>query len=739
MPRDLTDAGAAGGDVRRRRLSPFRASKSRLPPAFGPLIDHPMWSLLVVALVLCIGLWTYVVVKTSMRELRADGLTALLNTQLGAVEIWIDDKESDARRWSKDPRVRALVLGLVRRSEAPDADARTICAAPERRALLALLESFVNEERGIGINVINRSGQVVASRSDENCGRFVSKAMRERLRGVFAGETRFFAPISELERLAQATAATARDPLAWIEAPVAGDDGNVAAALGLGTYAKDRFDAIFRLSRLGESGEAYAFDSQGRLLSETRFADAARRENTQVQSGGAAAFGAPLLDPGADRPESARESGKSGGTRLTELVDTAVRASESAQPGIRQGIILDPYRNYLGAAVVGAWAWMPKHEFGIAVELGQDEAFAPLGRISTVFAVVLGVLGAVAAVLLVTVLSIMRLQKDVEKARRVGSYVLLKKLGEGGMSTVYLARHALLKRPTAVKLIKLHRTTDELVARFEREVRIASRLTHPNTIEIYDFGRAPEGTPYYAMEYVEGINFADLVERFGPQLPSRVAYLLRQVCGSLKEAHELGLVHRDIKPHNLMLCKRGGELDVVKVLDFGLVKDTADTDTRALSKSLRILGTPLYMSPERIRDASAADSRDDIYATGAVGYYLLTGRPVFESDSDLDMATQVLNTPPQRPSQVALQPIPAELDLAIYRCLAKSRADRPQTIDELIRVFDACLGDQPWRGIAAQEWWAKHGDEVLRDDAPVTDTQVAAVIETDLGSQQQVP
>ena len=736
MPRELTNAGAAGADVRRRRLSPFRAAKNRLPPAFGPLFDHPTWSLLVVMLAFCIGLWTYVAVKTSMRELRTDGLTALLNTQLGAVEIWIDDKTSDARRWANDPRVRSLVLGLVRRAEAAGADARAICAAPERRALLALLESFVNEERGIGVNVINRSGQVIASRSEENCGRFVSKAMRERLRGVFAGETRFFAPMSELERLAQAPASTTRDPLAWVEAPVAGDDGIVAAALGLGTYGKDRFDAIFRLSRLGESGEAYAFDHQGRLLSESRFAGEAGRTG---QSGGAGAFGAPLLDPGAVRLESARVSGESAGTRLTELVDTTVRAIGSAEPGAQRGIILDPYRNYLGASVVGAWAWMPKHDFGIAVELSQYEAFAPLGRISTVFAVVLSVLGAVAAVLLVTVFSMMRMQKDVAMARRVGSYVLLKKLGEGGMSTVYLARHALLKRPTAVKLIKLHRSTDELVARFEREVRIASRLTHPNTIEIFDFGRAPEGTPYYAMEYVEGINFADLVERFGPQVPSRVAYLLRQVCGSLKEAHELGLVHRDIKPHNLMLCKRGGELDVVKVLDFGLVKDTADRDTRAMSKSLRILGTPLYMSPERIRDASAADPRDDIYAAGAVGYYLLTGRPVFESDNDLDVATQVLNTPPLRPSQLALQQIPAELDLAIYRCLAKSRADRPQTIDELIRVFDACMGARPLREAAAQEWWARHGAEVLRDDTPVTDTQVAAVTETDLGSQRQVP
>lgn len=700
MQPGLTDAGTQAARVRGRRLSPLRAAKNRLPPAFGPLIDHPAWSLLVAVLVLCLGLWTYFAVKSSMRELRIDGLAALLNTQLGAVEIWVEDKTFAARRWAGDPRVRALVLGLVRRAEARDVDARALCAAPERQALLALLESFVNEESGIGINVINRPGQVVASRSDANCGRFVSTAMRERLGGVFSGETRFFAPMPELERLAQAPPATASDPLAWIEAPVAGDDGNIVAALGLGTYAKDRFDAIFRLSRLGASGEAYAFDRRGRLLSESRFAEPA---------------------------------GQRGAARLTALIETAVRASESAEPGTKQGVILDPYRNYLGASVVGAWAWMPKHDFGIAVELGEDEAFAPLGRISKVFALVLGALGSVAAVLLATVLWMMRLQREVASARRVGSYLLLKKLGEGGMSTVYLARHALLKRPTAVKLLKLHRATDELVTRFEREVRIASRLTHPNTIEIFDFGRAPEGTPYYAMEFVDGITFADLVERFGPQAPSRVAYLLRQVCGSLKEAHELGLVHRDIKPHNLMLCRRGGELDVVKVLDFGLVKDTTAPDASALSKSLRILGTPLYMSPERIRDASAADARDDIYAAGAVGYFLLTGKPVFDSSSDLDVATQVLNTPPPRPSHLAHQPIPEQMDLAIYRCLAKSRADRPQTIDELIRVFDVCMGARPLREAAAQEWWAKHGDEVLRENASVPGGAADATKEADLG------
>ena len=172
---------------------------------------------------------------------------------------------------------------------------------------------------------------------------------------------------------------------------------------------------------------------------------------------------------------------------------------------------------------------------------------------------------------------------------------------------------------------------------------------------------------------------------------------------------------------------------MVKVLDFGLVKDTNARNARALTKSLRILGTPLYMSPERIRDASAADARDDIYAVGAVGYLLLTGRPLFESDSDLDIATQVLNTAAQRPSRLAPRPIPEQLDLAILRCLAKARADRPQSIDELIRIFDACMGPRPLREAAAQEWWAKHGAGLLRDDVPIADVAADAATEPDPG------
>ncbi len=698
--------------VQNRRASGLRALRARLP-VFAVLLDYPKWSFFSIAVVIALGLWVYQVVRTSMYDIRAAGLATLLNTQVGALELWIEDQTASARHWANDPGVHAPILGLVRRSESPGADAGRLCALPERQRLLGHLEAFVKDDRGIAVNVIDRSGRVLASRSEETCGRSVRGEFRDRLRNVFGGETQFFAPLSEAERL-DAPAAL-RAPVTWIVTPVADAQGRVVAALGLGTFAAERFGVIFRASWLGRTGEAYAFDRRGRILSEIRFPDEASQAGVLPGPQSAGALGMRLADPGRDLRDQPARPGDASGGRLTRLVETALREGPSSASGESHGVLLQPYRNYLGAPVVGAWAWLAHRDFGVAIELGEEEAFGPLARISTVFAVVLGVLGLMAAVLLFSVLSVMRLQREVANARRVGSYVLGREIGEGGMSTVFLAQHALLKRPTAVKVLKLHVATDEAIARFEREVQIASRLTHPNTIEIFDFGRAPNGAPFCAMEFVEGITFGDLVERHGPQPPSRVAWLLRQVCGSLKEAHEHGLVHRDIKPHNLMLCRRGGELDFVKVLDFGLVKDTASPGSRNLTKSLRILGTPLYMSPERIRDPSTADPRDDIYAAGAVGFYLLTGMPVFDSTSDIDVATQVLGTPPRRASEVASQSVPPELDRVFHRCLAKSRLERPQAIDELISIFDEYLLRDPWLHASAEAWWEEYGTTL--DDA----------------------
>jgi serine/threonine-protein kinase len=265
--------------------------------------------------------------------------------------------------------------------------------------------------------------------------------------------------------------------------------------------------------------------------------------------------------------------------------------------------------------------------------------------------------------------------------------------------------HALLKRPTAVKILKPALATDELIARFEREVTLASRLQHPSTVEIFDYGRTRDGTFYYAMEYIDGITLAKLVEKDGAQPVARVARILKQVCESLREAHGKGLVHRDIKPANIMICERGGESDVAKVLDFGLVKDVRATDTRDITQFARLLGTPTYMAPERIRNPAEANPTVDIYAVGAVAFLLLTGKRVFDAPNELELQRIVLEVEAPRASAVARQAIPPALDALLARCVAKDPAARPQRVDDLIDAFAALLAAHPWTQDDAARWW----------------------------------
>jgi serine/threonine protein kinase len=234
---------------------------------------------------------------------------------------------------------------------------------------------------------------------------------------------------------------------------------------------------------------------------------------------------------------------------------------------------------------------------------------------------------------------------------------------------------------------------------------MTSQLNHPNTITIYDYGHTPEGIFYYAMEYLEGINLDDLVGRFGAQPEGRVLHLLRQVCGSLAEAHAVNLIHRDIKPANLILTCRGGVYDLVKVLDFGLVKALGTEHEDRLTATHSLTGTPRYMSPEAIEQPETVDARTDIYAIGAVGYYLLTGTPVFTATSLVELCRQHVQAAPELPSGRLGRPVSATLEDALLRCLAKKREDRPASAAVLLDELEKCEPVHPWTRADAQAWW----------------------------------
>jgi hypothetical protein len=361
-----------------------------------------------------------------------------------------------------------------------------------------------------------------------------------------------------------------------------------------------------------------------------------------------------------------------------------------------------------------------------------DAAFLALLRAGTPQGFLLPALDALLwsaiAIIMATLVTrvIYGLRQQVRDARKLGQYTLIELLGAGAMGDVYLASHSMMRRRTAIKLLRAN-TDVQGMERFEREVQLTSQLTHPNTIAIYDYGRTQEGLFYYVMEHLEGTDLDRLMVAAGPQPPARVIHILRQVCGALEEAHGLGLLHRDIKPANLFLCRRRGVPDMVKVLDFGLVKQLGAEDS-GTGRSHVVAGTPHYLAPEAITSPITVDGRGDLYSLGAVGYALLTGSHVFPGLTAAEICSHHVNTAPLAPSLRVGYELPADLCALILRCLAKRPEDRFASARELRLALEACADASRWTELDAEVWWDRHGDTlsktvVRRNSLALTGTQ----------------
>jgi serine/threonine-protein kinase len=323
------------------------------------------------------------------------------------------------------------------------------------------------------------------------------------------------------------------------------------------------------------------------------------------------------------------------------------------------------------------------------------------------------------------------------EARQLGQYVLEEKIGEGGMGEIYRARHAMLRRPTAIKLLSGDGSEAQL-RRFEKEVQLTARLTHPNTISVYDYGRTPDGIFYYAMELLEGLTLEELVQRHGAQPEGRVIHILQQVCGALNEAHGIGLIHRDIKPANIYLCRRGDMPDFVKVLDFGLVRELENDADLTRSNVNAVVGTPLYLAPEAILTPADVDARADIYGLGGVAYFLLTGSTAFTGKSIFELCGHHLHTAPDPPSQ--RRPIADDLDRVILACLAKDRAGRPQTARALSEALERCRDAGSWSHADAERWWARAVSSHATSDArPQSRAEALRTVSVDLERRLGLP
>ena len=339
-------------------------------------------------------------------------------------------------------------------------------------------------------------------------------------------------------------------------------------------------------------------------------------------------------------------------------------------------------------------------------------------------------LAILAAVSVAITWALYNMRRSLHAAQRLGNYLIGRELGEGGMGRVFIAEHALLCRPTAVKVLKddtgMHHSA---LARFEREVMLSATLSHPNTITIYDFGRTQQNTFYYAMEYLEGLDLQRLVEKFGPLRAERVIYVLNQVCGSLAEAHSRDIVHRDIKPSNIFLTNRGGLYDFVKVLDFGLAKELKTEGSPSLTETGIIFGTPLYISPEMAYGEGDVDARADLYSLGGVAYWMLAGRPPFAATSGIQAIIDNVRTDPEPISKVTELPIPAALEEIVMRCLAKKPEERFEGASEMQAALREIRIEEVWTQRRAREWWMLHapGDEAAAELIDLADRSSSGI------------
>jgi hypothetical protein len=687
------NAGRSEAPVPDARAS-FRQAMSSLV-RLRPQGQMALGALAAMLLSAALGMWVHRGTEATLRQILGEKLRGMLDADVAAVDLWVESKKARAREWASDRTLCDAVARLLQTET-------TATDPSEHETVRARLDELVQTHPDFVL--WDRTQTVVVDSSPEAAavGRTATPLGARLLSHVFHGETVLCIerPSQPLFHPAQAPADA---PVLSILCPLESDNDRIVAALMVRNIDGDgELDQILGHVYTGETGECYAFDREGVMLTDSRFNDALVRIGL-IPSGTKAhsATVVSLRDPGGDLTAGYKPTRALAACPLTNMAAHAVAGED--------GVDLDGYRDYRGVEVIGAWKWLSKYEFGMAIEIDRWEAYAPLKYLDVAFGVILVFLGATLTAVVISWRSIARLRREVSAARQLGQYTLEELIGEGGMGQVYRARHSLLKRPTAVKVLKPQLSTPQMLARFEQEVQLSSALTHPNTIEIYDYGRTPDDVFYYAMEFIDGLNLSQVVALGGPLPPARVVYILRQICGSLREAHGLGLLHRDIKPQNIMLCCRGGEADVVKVLDFGLAKRFSTDEATGATSGTGLVGTPLYMSPERLLDPRAVDARSDIYAVGAVGFKLLTGDEIFCLDNERSLLTQIVEGKAPRPSEHTKSPIPGELDDLIVACLAKRADDRPTSAAHLLAALDAMSQVGRWSQEQAFEWWRTIG------------------------------
>ena len=688
-----------------------------------------LWAVVASGLVV-VALWARGAVEHVVRTRAEEKLRAVLDAQAVALSAWLQAQKKLLGWMAAEPRIRRGLLGVY--EERGGSRARLL-EMQERFELGSRVSPILGSHGLENFAFLDSSGRILAS-TDRAIVGDTSEAYGSATRAALLSGRQAAVPPFGYRRKDMNGKVERHERVGFLLAsPIRGTGPDSATVIGWIDILVDADVEIYPLlaiGRFGQTGETFAVNARGMLLSPSRFEPELRAIGLLPRDTSARSpLNVRIADPGgplASRRFSAR--GDPGAWPMTRMITSLV--------GGDSGVDVRGYRSYRGTEVLGAWQWLPEYAVGLATEQELAEVHSPMGILRRVIWSLLGLLTLGALLLGVGGLRLKRQAGEARLGRRLGQYTLERLIGEGAMGAVYRARHALLRRPTALKLLRPDRNSPQALRRFKKEVQATSQLVHPNTITIFDYGHAPDGTFYYAMEYLRGLTLDAMVTRFGQMPEPRVAHILRQVCGSLAEAHEAGLVHRDIKPQNLMLCHRGGVPDMVKVLDFGLVKESGDADP-GLTRDGASVGTPLYMSPEIASVSGDVDARSDLYSLGAVAYYLLTAEQPFSGTNAREVMRRHVEERPVPPSERLGRPINEALEATVLRCLAKSPASRPQTARELETMLTDVVVPalDAWSDVEADAWWRAELPELIGLRTDLASDEVPATLTVDVHSR----
>lgn len=655
---------------------------------------------------LIVGYLTYHSVSNSVQLALRNELTGVSNSIDLATGRFLDDKAQLVQSWARQSLIRDSILGLVELS-----DRKSKMDVLQSAPLAAQIRSELRILSGrpdVKFVVWNQSFTTIASWREDNSdlGHPVIPSGTSDVARVLRGETVIYGPDrgdgpASLTEDEVGTVDEVIEPMMACIVPIRDGNSEVVAALlvnSIGLFKE--FNELFHESSVSSGLDIYAINRDAEMISVSPHAASLFHRSKFDMDPETIVAGLRVSDPGGLITESTRDAVVRRSLPLTESASAATLGESLVR--------LEPYSNYAGESVVGGWRWIPRWRFAVIVEKDVRDAFAA-ARIVWYSFLLLGSLLTVTA--LVSAGRLARSSaRDQAAVHPLSRYEIISELGSGGMGVVYKVKHLQLGRNAALKLLRSDRQNREDQLRFDREARLAASLTNPHSVTIYDYGRSEEGEAYCVMEYLSGLTLQEVVARSGFQSIGRVLFVLRQVCEALGEAHSMDLVHRDIKPQNIMLSLDPSIGDWAVVFDYGLAKPLSPEKGTYQTREVIWAGTPMYMAPERFRSPSVMDPSSDIYSVGCVAYYLLAGRPPFAECDPESLFALIISEQPIGLGIHRGEDVPESVRNCVLKCMAKNAADRYASIDELATAIDALRIKYPWTSSDAVEWWKQHGE-----------------------------